>query len=68
VTQNLVSTKKAAKLFFGFRMVADASNLGEQLELVAAFGDKQISLVGAKPTVAATTPVNFSADRKPART
>jgi hypothetical protein len=44
--------------------------LGGQLELVARFGDKRIALVGAKPTVAATTPANSALQRtrrKPAR-
>ena len=44
--------------------------LGGHLELVARFGDKRISLVGAKPTVAATTPANSALQRtgrKPAR-
>jgi hypothetical protein len=45
--------------------------LGGQLELVARFGDKRISLVGTtKPTVAAKTPANSALQRtgrKPAR-
>jgi len=44
--------------------------LGGNLELVARFGDKRISIVGAKPTVAATTPANSALQRtgrKPAR-
>lgn len=44
--------------------------LGGHLELVARFGDKRISLVGAKPTVAVTTSANSALQRtgrKPAR-
>jgi len=44
--------------------------IGGHLELVARFGDKRISLVGAKPTVSATTPAKSALQRtrrKPAR-
>lgn len=44
--------------------------LGGHLELVARFGDKKVSLVGAKPTVAATTPASSALQRtgrKPTR-